>query len=724
MTTLQNHILEIQQGIKRGQSSNKAAIAQGIVLRLLQALSWPTYDIDIVIPKYEISNDYFDYALCTSSSKPAVFIEINEGILEVEQENRILANAHQATVPITIITNGKEWRFYLTSTQGHFQKILIYRLDLLESSVGEIVQYLGRFLAYDAVCSGAAYENALHDYASKENQISMWLPVVWSQLVERQNETVVTLIADEVEKKSGYRPDKGAVLGYLAKLSTEKPDVSETFALGSGTSRMRKIIYWLLLIIPIILHLLINLNFWSHLPLCQFVNYASSDYLCPISTPNTNVNFLYYIELIWFAPVYWVLMNIAGLLQGPPGDIQNNHPSPAWHAPNVHLIVSYVSKGVNQDALFRAMRETQWHLDLKNVNYTIEVVTDIQIAQEKLILESKGPIQYYVVPENYQTKTHVKYKARALQYLLEQRTNRLSQQNEWNIKDIWVLHLDEESVLTQQAITGIENFINKHDLHRGDGAIGQGEILYNSYKYGKNLWITAADALRTGDDLGRFRFQYKVVHKPFSGVHGSFLLTPALIEQSLSWDSGARSQLTEDIYFALRAMEKKIRFDWVEGFIKEQSPFTWKDFMNQRARWYQGLAKVIADKELKLTTRMILGATVVSWSICWVGTFVAIMNVIASHLTNTVYLPNWAIISTSLFAGLVGSVYMIGAYRNVSYWTAPTWKKGAMLIITYVLFITLLLPLAEGLAVMYSITRLVMRMFSKRHQEFYIVAKD
>ncbi len=722
MTTLQKHIADIQQGIKTGQFSNEATVSQGIVLRLLQALSWPMYDIQIVFPKYTISGNSFDYALCNPPTKPIILIKITVGSLEEEQENHILADVHHTGVPVTILTNGTEWHFYLSGGQDLSNRKLFHKLNLLENSVGELVQHLDRYLAYETVCSGKAIETALNDYKfeSKEHQVLTNLSATWSILVKEQDDALVTLMADKAERLSGYKPNRDAVLNFLARLQDKSIVAFDVQNSSFSTSRMGKLFYWLFAVIPIILHVVINLSLWCHLP----NDYIYNDFWCRPSNQSVNNDFLYYIKFIWFAPVYWVLMNIGGLWQGPPQDINNTNTHRTWDALDTLLIISYVTKGVNQEALYRAVKEAQWVLDLNNVSYIIEVVSDDQIAEEKRIVATNGPVYYYVVPDGYQTKTKVKYKARALQYLLEKRTSRLMVQKEWNINNVWVLHLDEESVLTQQAVMGIGNFIKKHSLHNSEGAIGQGEILYNSYKYGKNLLITAADALRTGDDLGRFRFQHKVVNKPFGGIHGSFLLVPAIFEQDLHWDSGGSSQLTEDAYFALKAMEKNIRFDWVDGFIKEQSPFTFRDFMNQRARWYCGLALVVTDNKLKFSTRMALGITVISWSVTWIGTFVTFINIIAGVITGESYFPFWAVLSTSILTGLVGSIYMLGAYRNVSYWVAPIWRKIFMLLATYFLFLFQILPLMEGLAVIRGIFRLIGIKIFNPPQDFYVVAKD
>jgi len=44
-------IEDIRSGINTGRFANEAAVRQGIVLRLLQSLSWPTYDTQIVAPE-------------------------------------------------------------------------------------------------------------------------------------------------------------------------------------------------------------------------------------------------------------------------------------------------------------------------------------------------------------------------------------------------------------------------------------------------------------------------------------------------------------------------------------------------------------------------------------------------------------------------------------------------------------------------------------------------
>jgi hypothetical protein len=433
---------------------------------------------------------------------------------------------------------------------------------------------------------------------------------------------------------------------------------------------------------------------------------------------------LFWLKFLSFALIFWTLSSLLGLIRGHPRDVKFN-PGTGWSwDEQVLLIVSYVSKGDNQKVLKRSLSAAQEILDLMNVRYEIEIVTDIEVPNEGRISARNGSIFYYLVPQNYETNTKLKYKARALQYRLEQRTVRLSEDDEinWQRNDIWVLHLDEESIITSQAIIGIKDFIEKYSLKKSKGAIGQGEILYNSYNYGKKMLIAAIDSLRTGDDLGRFRFQYKVLNRPVIGMHGSYILLPAVIENEIGWDWGSKSIFAEDAYFGFKAMEKSIKFDWVNGFIKEQSPFSIGDIIKQRMRWYTGMKDIVTDRSLKLRTRIILIIFFISWTVAWIGSVVFIANLILTLLTHKGFFPFWAVMITACITGVIGSIYMIGVLRNLTHCDPPLsrWRKLHITLATYVFLIFQVSPLVEAFAVVYS----VYKIFFRPLKEFPIVAKD
>ncbi|GMR44622.1 hypothetical protein PMAYCL1PPCAC_14817, partial [Pristionchus mayeri] len=72
----------------------------------------------------------------------------------------------------------------------------------------------------------------------------------------------------------------------------------------------------------------------------------------------------------------------------------------------------------------------------------------------------------------------------------------------------WIVHLDEETLLTRNSVCGIVNFVSDgvHDF-------GQGVITYASGRV-VNWLTTLVDSVRVSDDNGRLRGQLSLFRKP------------------------------------------------------------------------------------------------------------------------------------------------------------------------------------------------------------------
>lgn len=153
------------------------------------------------------------------------------------------------------------------------------------------------------------------------------------------------------------------------------------------------------------------------------------------------------------------------------------------------------------------IRNVNTLIDAGVENYMIEVVTDKSID-----LPVKRRIREIVVPKQYKPKSGAMFKARALHYCLEDSVNELSDTD-------WIVHLDEETLLTPNCVRGILNFVceGRHDF-------GQGLITYAS---GRVInWITTlADSIRVSDDMGKLRMQLGKFHKPLFGFKGSYVVS-------------------------------------------------------------------------------------------------------------------------------------------------------------------------------------------------------
>ncbi|XP_076640753.1 beta-1,4-mannosyltransferase egh [Halictus rubicundus] len=228
-------------------------------------------------------------------------------------------------------------------------------------------------------------------------------------------------------------------------------------------------------------------------------------------------------------------------------------------------------------------------------NFQIEVVSDKPIG-----LCPHRRIREVVVPPNYRTSSGALFKARALQYCLENSVNEL-------VDNDWIVHLDEETLLTENSIFGILNFIldGKHQF-------GQGLITYANEDVVN--WITTlADSFRVADDMGKLRLQFTMFHKPYFSMKGSYVVTQMGAERNVSFNNGLDGSVAEDCFFAMKAFTQGYTFNFVEGEMWEKSPFTLWDFVQQRKRWLQGILLVVHSKAIPFNKKVLLGISCYSW---------------------------------------------------------------------------------------------------------------
>src|SRR5574341_92220 len=228
---LNKHISEIQKGIREGLFSNEASVSQGIVLRLLQALNWPTYDTQVVWPEYMVEGRLVDYALCHPNKNSVIFIEVKMLGKSSNAEKLLFEYAFHLGVPMAVLTDGSEWHFFLPGEQGLYQERRVYKLDLLERNTEEISQRLTRYLSYEAVCTKEALHAAREDYknVSKQRELKKTLPLAWSKLIEEPDDLLVALLIDKVESLCGYKPDESMVVTFLADKKLAAKPFQESF---------------------------------------------------------------------------------------------------------------------------------------------------------------------------------------------------------------------------------------------------------------------------------------------------------------------------------------------------------------------------------------------------------------------------------------------------------------------------------------------------------------
>ncbi|MDP9201735.1 MAG: hypothetical protein M3P26_07360 [Gemmatimonadota bacterium] len=217
--TLRGEIERIQAAIAAGQFANEASVCTGIVLPILQELGWPVFDPLVVSPEYTLEGRRVDYALCHPKSKPSVFIEVKQPGKSEGADRQLFEYAFHIGVPIAILTDGREWSFYLPAGQGQYHERRFYRLDLVDRDPVESEQRLRRYLGYSAISSGEGRKAANEDYEGvrRNREINETIPLAWRKLLEDQDPILVDLLVDQVETLCGFKPDVDSVAHFISE---------------------------------------------------------------------------------------------------------------------------------------------------------------------------------------------------------------------------------------------------------------------------------------------------------------------------------------------------------------------------------------------------------------------------------------------------------------------------------------------------------------------------
>ena len=351
---------------------------------------------------------------------------------------------------------------------------------------------------------------------------------------------------------------------------------------------------------------------------------------------------LYVLRFLTFVPISQAVFNFLGLV------CYNTHP-PKPKLKTTTLFGPFICFRIVTKGTFPELvrKNAQRNIDVCSRigldNYIIEVVTDMAVN-----LPKSPRLREIIVPTRYQSKNHTLYKARALNYCLEPGINMLADND-------WIVHLDEETLVTEASVIGIVNFINE-----GKYSFGQGVITYANEEI--ISWITTiADLVRVGMDYGMIRFSLKYFHRPIFSWKGSFIVSNAGIERQITYDFGLEGSIAEDCFFALTAWKEGHKFGFVEGEMWEKSTFSPIDYVYQRKRWVQGIYNVYFSSQVPFRYKFGIGFMLAGW-------FLMPFTIPNIVLVPLYPLPLWQ--SVNILCAFMGAVMMFlfifGAIKSFS----------------------------------------------------------
>ncbi|URR36589.1 hypothetical protein NBE99_05495 [Thermosynechococcus sp. HN-54] len=220
------HLQQVRDRLRQGEFTSEAMVSQGILLPALQALGWPVFDTQVVIPEYSVAGHLVSFALCHPAKRPSIFIEVklnSFGTIDYQ----LLENTLYHGVPMVIFTDGSQCSLYVLNEQSRYEECCFCKFNLLESDLKTVVEHFIRYLQYERVSSGEALKAARSDYqhVARDRQILGTLPQAWEALLAEPDELLVELLADKTKSLCGHRPDLGTCQKFIRKMcnSSERP---------------------------------------------------------------------------------------------------------------------------------------------------------------------------------------------------------------------------------------------------------------------------------------------------------------------------------------------------------------------------------------------------------------------------------------------------------------------------------------------------------------------
>ncbi len=329
--------------------------------------------------------------------------------------------------------------------------------------------------------------------------------------------------------------------------------------------------------------------------------------------------------VIWVITGALSIFEIARYVQNRPRFTKRILGETPLHSPR--LLFVFATKdcpGVTERAVER-VHEVCSRIGLKD--YEVHVVSD---RQDTIV----GNARILIVPPGYQTPNRTRFKSRALHYAVEDR-----RRSGLNQHDIWVFHLDEESFVTDQTVRAVLEYIHQPDAR----PIASGPIVYPREWENCNFLAKIMESVRVYTC-------YQCVSWMTSRVpiymHGSNLLVRSDVEDIVGWDFGVTS--SEDQRFAQEASVRINRmtnmdvgedqrfafaarwkfkggriFDWHGGVLQEQPPFTVRDFIKQRQRWFMGNLNNLRFARIPGRAKVVLASRQGIWALGFIGAIAA-----------------------------------------------------------------------------------------------------
>lgn len=161
-------LIDIREKLIDNAYVNEEHVRLSLVSRIVQQLGWDLWDPREVNAEFAAvpheDQSRVDIALFLHTFSPSVFIEVKAvgklggNIAPIERQLRDYNRNNTAL--FSIITDGRQWRFYYSQTGGEFSQKCFKVLDLFEDDIDDVEMFFDAFLSKSEISTGNAKRDA------------------------------------------------------------------------------------------------------------------------------------------------------------------------------------------------------------------------------------------------------------------------------------------------------------------------------------------------------------------------------------------------------------------------------------------------------------------------------------------------------------------------------------------------------------------------------------
>ena len=225
--SVENLINKIRQYFDTGAYDSEESVRTQVCFPILRELDWDTDSPVHLRTEFPVSKLKVDIALCHPPKEPVIFIEIKApGKCSPQGQEQVFEYAaRQGGIPMIIFTDGDEWHFYNSYGTGTYDSKKVTSIRLTKDNAEECVEHFSRYLQYEQVESGDAFDNLRRDHKQvrSANKAKSKIPEAWKKLVDEED-LLIEMIIEKVKEigDGGHAPKKADVVAFLQSLKAEK----------------------------------------------------------------------------------------------------------------------------------------------------------------------------------------------------------------------------------------------------------------------------------------------------------------------------------------------------------------------------------------------------------------------------------------------------------------------------------------------------------------------